>query len=117
MATIPQTIYSDGFSWNEKFSILIRISLKFVHGAHLIGRYLFRWWLGVEQATSHIIWINADSIHQLLYAALEGDELTTCFTSYFCDFQKGLKNVFDEAILAALEPPEEPMKKKECVLL
>lgn len=30
--------------------------------------------------------------------------------------QKGLKNVFDEAILAALEPPEQP-KKKKCVLL
>ena len=30
--------------------------------------------------------------------------------------QKGLKNVFDEAILAALEPPE-PKKNKECSLL
>ena len=30
--------------------------------------------------------------------------------------QKGLKNVFDEAILAALEPPEQP-KKRKCVLL
>ncbi|WAR14008.1 CDC42-like protein [Mya arenaria] len=30
--------------------------------------------------------------------------------------QKGLKNVFDEAILAALEPPE-PQKKKRCRLL
>ena len=30
--------------------------------------------------------------------------------------QRGLKNVFDEAILAALEPPEPP-KKKRCVLL
>lgn len=31
-------------------------------------------------------------------------------------FQKGLKNVFDEAILAALEPPE-PSKKKRCKFL
>lgn len=31
-------------------------------------------------------------------------------------FQKGLKNVFDEAILAALEPPE-PKKTRRCVLL
>lgn len=31
-------------------------------------------------------------------------------------FQKGLKNVFDEAILAALEPPE-PKKSRRCVLL
>jgi len=30
--------------------------------------------------------------------------------------QKGLKNVFDEAILAALEPPE-PVKKRRCALL
>ena len=30
--------------------------------------------------------------------------------------QKGLKNVFDEAILAALEPPE-PVKKRRCTLL
>lgn len=30
--------------------------------------------------------------------------------------QKGLKNVFDEAILAALEPPE-PTKKNKCVIL
>lgn len=29
---------------------------------------------------------------------------------------KGLKNVFDEAILAALEPPE-PKKSRRCVLL
>ncbi len=30
--------------------------------------------------------------------------------------QKGLKNVFDEAILAALEPPEQP-KRKKCSIL
>lgn len=30
--------------------------------------------------------------------------------------QKGLKNVFDEAILAALEPPE-PIKKRKCAIL
>lgn len=36
--------------------------------------------------------------------------------SLFAPFQKGLKNVFDEAILAALEPPE-PKKTRRCVLL
>ena len=30
--------------------------------------------------------------------------------------QKGLKNVFDEAILAALEPPEPP-KRRKCIIL
>jgi len=30
--------------------------------------------------------------------------------------QKGLKNVFDEAILAALEPPE-PKKSRKCEVL
>ena len=30
--------------------------------------------------------------------------------------QKGIKNVFDEAILAELEPPE-PTKKRRCCLL
>ena len=31
--------------------------------------------------------------------------------------QKGLKNVFDEAILAALEPPEQPMRRPKCMIL
>ena len=46
----------------------------------------------------------------------------TSFPSYilvsrhiFWDLQKGLKNVFDEAILTALEPPE-PKWKEKCVL-
>lgn len=36
--------------------------------------------------------------------------------SPFVFYQRGLKNVFDEAILAALEPPETKSKKK-CILL
>ena len=31
--------------------------------------------------------------------------------------QKGLKNVFDEAILAALEPPKPAKGKKKCVVV
>lgn len=31
--------------------------------------------------------------------------------------QKGLKNVFDEAIIAALEPPSKDQRKKKCVVL
>lgn len=31
--------------------------------------------------------------------------------------QKGLKNVFDEAILAALEPPVPKKSKKKCLIL
>jgi len=30
--------------------------------------------------------------------------------------KKGLKNVFDEAILAALEPPEQKPRRKCCLL-
>lgn len=41
-------------------------------------------------------------------------EILWIFTYYW--LQKGLKNVFDEAILAALEPPE-PIKKRKCVIL
>lgn len=36
--------------------------------------------------------------------------------NFFKILQKGLKNVFDEAILAALEPPE-PTKKRKCKFL
>lgn len=31
--------------------------------------------------------------------------------------QKGLNNVFDEAIRAVLSPPIRPKKKKECLIL
>lgn len=41
-------------------------------------------------------------------------ELFSRFESF--ELQKGLKNVFDEAILAALEPPELP-KKRRCKFL
>jgi len=34
----------------------------------------------------------------------------------FAPFRKGLKNVFDEAILAALEPPEQKPRRR-CSLL
>lgn len=34
----------------------------------------------------------------------------------YVQYQKGLKNVFDEAILAALEPPE-PKKRRKCKIL
>lgn len=39
-----------------------------------------------------------------------------CFLFPFLFNQRGLKNVFDEAILAALEPPETKTKRK-CILL
>lgn len=43
-------------------------------------------------------------------------ESSKCMCFYFAKLQKGLKNVFDEAILAALEPPE-PSKKRRCAIL
>ena len=44
--------------------------------------------------------------------------VASCLILLFCfsNMQKGLKNVFDEAILAALEPPE-PVKKRRCNIL
>ena len=42
--------------------------------------------------------------------------LTQMSVIWLCVSQKGLKNVFDEAILAALEPPE-PIKKRRCNIL
>lgn len=64
-------------------------------------------------AVSFFIW-GPNEIHKFLI-----------FSSFLlfinaCDvrsaLQKGLKNVFDEAILAALEPPEVP-KKRRCKFL
>ena len=57
---------------NEKFCILIRISLKIVHKGQIgsdNGVAPFR-----RQA---IIWTNADTIHWRIYATLGGDELNT----------------------------------------
>ena len=34
---------------------------------------------------------------------------------FFVKLQKGLKNVFDEAILAALEPPEQKPRRRCCL--
>ena len=45
-----------------------------------------------------------------------GRDLLIISCLQFVPLQKGLKNVFDEAILAALEPPE-PLKKRRCNIL
>ncbi len=49
-----------------------------------------------------------------MQTAAMAHSLLTSFSSF--ELQKGLKNVFDEAILAALEPPELPKKRKCCLL-
>ena len=36
---------------------------------------------------------------------------------FFFNIQKGLKNVFDEAIVAALSPEETKKPKKTCIVL
>lgn len=58
-----------------------------------------------------------------MYGGVCGNELDEkgggiLFSPYYNGFifQKGLKNVFDEAILAALEPPQQE-KKRKCVIL
>ena len=52
---------------NQKFCISIRISLKFVHKGPIDN---------IPPRHQAIIWTNADPIHQPIYAALGGDELS-----------------------------------------
>lgn len=61
------------------------------------------WMLGID--TSMYFFFILTSAQQIIINII-------CLLS----LQKGLKNVFDEAILAALEPPE-PAKKKRCKIL
>ena len=49
MAAISQMISSDAFFMNEKFCILIKISLKFVRKGPIDNnKQWFRLWLGAE---------------------------------------------------------------------
>ena len=58
-----------------------------------------------------IIPLGADALYKVnrITRSLSGRFDAVCL-------QKGLKNVFDEAILAALEPPEHKAKKR-CLVL
>ena len=68
------------FGWifvNEKFCILIKISLKFVPKGSIDNNPAF----GLDNGLApnkwqDIIWTNAYSVHWHIYAALGGDELT-----------------------------------------
>ena len=67
---LPDDIFKCVFT-NEKFCILIPISLKFVHKVSIDNKsvlvQIMAWW-------QSIIWTNADPVHLHIYAALRGDE-------------------------------------------
>ena len=62
----------------------------------------------------HFQLCNAENLNDTWNDAL--NENCTNPDIFFFTLQKGLKNVFDEAILAALEPPE-PKKSRKCQVL
>ena len=56
MAAISQTIFSRCIFVNEKFCILIEISVKvFLRVQLTITQHWFRWWLGTDQVTCHYL--------------------------------------------------------------
>jgi len=60
---------------------------------------------------------NSDGILKYRHCTdIEAGIIIIAFCGLFVAQKKGLKNVFDEAILAALEPPE-PKKRRKCRLL
>ena len=66
---------------NEKFCVLIKISLKFVPKAPIDSIFalvkIMAWrWIGLAlNRRQAIIWTNADPLHWRTYVALGGDEL------------------------------------------
>ena len=68
MATISQTIFFRCIFVNEKFYILIKISLSFVPKGPIYNNPALPVWHHA------IIWTDVDPIHRRIYAALGGDE-------------------------------------------
>jgi hypothetical protein len=72
---------------------------------------------------SAIIFIIANSIKLILifWINKSRDRLSSQFKTRYIECsaltQRGLKNVFDEAILIALEPPFKRRRMKKCILL
>ena len=66
---------------NEKFYILIKISLKFVPKCPIDNNTTLVYIMAWHQA---IIWTNADKIHWCIYEALGGDELISFSVSACC---------------------------------
>lgn len=92
------------------------------YASHLLFLWCCYYFFAFSDAQSHsnvasaaeIIWFPT---HPFIFFSLSvcWPMLSVHLSPALCS-QKGLKNVFDEAILAALEPPE-PKKKRKCVLL
>ena len=75
MAAISQTIFFRCIFVNEKFCLLIKISLNSFPEAQLtINRHKFRYGLALSRRQA-IVWTNVDLVHWRIYATLRGDEL------------------------------------------
>ena len=72
MTAFSQTIFSDAFFVNEKFGILVKISLKFVSKGPIDNNPALAQIMASNRRQA-IVWTNADLIHWLTYVALGGD--------------------------------------------
>jgi len=64
-------------------------------------------------------YVECSALTQVSFARFRSfhSKMHLSFLFFFhCRLQRGLKNVFDEAILAALEPPQ-PKRKRKCTII
>ena len=87
MAAISKTTFSNAFSWMKSFVFMI-ILLKFVsrEGSSWQYRSICSSNVLAPNRRQAITWTNADPVHQRIYAALGGDELTCIIAMQSCNF-------------------------------